>query len=134
MCLHLWSDVSLECECTSINDTLKVNFSRSLLQNLHLDVSSQFPCIASLARLLQGRPGYFSVDDIAVGETIDVYGRRFHVVDASGATRRLLQDRLGRYEAPAIPFPIDRYSEERKEFMSRQTGCDPNVQHKIIKV
>lgn len=74
------------------------------------------------------------MDDISVGGTIDVYGRRFHVVDANGATRRLLSERLGRFEAPAIPFPTDRYTVERKEFMSRQTGCDPTVQHKIIKV
>ncbi|CAN0551441.1 unnamed protein product, partial [Ectocarpus sp. 12 AP-2014] len=80
-----------------------------------------------------GRPGTYTVDDIAVGGTIEVYGRRFHVVDANGTTRRLLQERLGRFEAPAIPFPVDRYSVERKEFMSRQTGCDPTVQHKIIK-
>ena len=82
----------------------------------------------------QGRPGSYTVDDIRVGGTIDVYGRRFHVVDANGATRRLLEERWGRFEAPAIPFPVDRYTVERKEFMSRQTGCDPNVQHKIIKV
>lgn len=56
------------------------------------------------------------------------------MVDANGTTRRLLQERLGRFEAPTIPFPVDRYSVERKEFMSRQTGCDPTVQHKIIKV
>lgn len=82
----------------------------------------------------QGRPGSYTVDDIKVGGTIDVYGRRFHVVDANGATRRLLEERLGRFEVPAIPFPVDRYTVERKEFMSRQTGCDPTVQHKIIKV
>lgn len=82
----------------------------------------------------QGRPGSYTIDDISVGGTIDVYGRRFHVVDANGATRRLLEERWGRFEAPAIPFPVDRYTVERKEFMSRQTGCDPNVQHKIIKV
>eukprot|EP00752_Nemacystus_decipiens_P006497 g5850.t1 len=81
----------------------------------------------------EGRPGSYTVDDISVGGTIDVYGRRFHVVDANGATRRLLEERWGRFEAPAIPFPVDRYTVERKEFMSRQTGCDPNVQHKIIK-
>ncbi|CAM9908023.1 unnamed protein product, partial [Hapterophycus canaliculatus] len=81
----------------------------------------------------KGRPGSYTVDDVSVGGTIDVYGRRFHVVDANGATRRLLSERLGRFEAPAIPFPTDRYSVERKEFMSRQTGCDPTVQHKIIK-
>lgn len=74
------------------------------------------------------------MNDITVGCTIDVYSRRFHVVDADGATRRLLSERLGRFEAPAIPFPTDRYTVERKEFMSRQTGCDPSVQHKIVKV
>lgn len=82
----------------------------------------------------QGRPGFYTIDDISVGGTIDVYGRRFHVVDANGATRRLLEERWRRLEAPAIAFPVDRYTVERKEFMSRQTGCDPNVQHKIIKV
>ncbi|CAN0206559.1 unnamed protein product, partial [Laminaria digitata] len=81
----------------------------------------------------EGRPGCYNIDDISVGGTIDVYGRRFHVVDSNGATRRLLRERYGRVEASAIPFPVDRYSVERKEFMSRQTGCDPTVQHKIIK-
>lgn len=56
------------------------------------------------------------------------------MVDSNGATRRLLRERYGRVEASAIPFPVDRYSVDRKEFMSRQTGCDPTVQHKIIKV
>lgn len=93
------------------------------------------PLVGGLVRsTCQGRPGSYTIDDISVGGTIDVYGRRFHVVDANGATRRLLEERWGRFEAPAIPFPVDRYTVERKEFMSRQTGCDPNVQHKIIKV
>lgn len=56
------------------------------------------------------------------------------MVDADAATRNLLSQRFGRIERPAIAFPTDRYTVERKKFMARETGCDPTVQHKIVKV
>ncbi|CAM9201006.1 unnamed protein product [Choristocarpus tenellus] len=79
------------------------------------------------------KKGFYTAKDLRVGGIIDVYGRRFHIVDANKATRLLLEQNLGRKEEPAIPFPLDRYSEERKTFMSHETGCDPNINHKIVK-
>lgn len=99
---------------------------RHFLHTTNANVTGQF--------CEQGKPGHYNVGDIIVGGTIDVYGRRFHVIDADRATRRFLKERLGRVEAPAIPFPTDRFTVQRKEFMSRETGCDSTVRHGIVKV
>ncbi|CAM9971593.1 unnamed protein product, partial [Discosporangium mesarthrocarpum] len=81
----------------------------------------------------EGKEGCYTAEDMEIGGTVDVYGRRFHIVDANMATRRFMEQKMGREPGPAIPFPPDRYSEARKSFMSRETGCDPEANHKIVK-
>ncbi|CAM9270260.1 unnamed protein product [Chrysoparadoxa australica] len=84
-----------------------------------------------IPRTMDIADGYYSIEDIDVGTIIEVYGRSFHVVDANQFTRKYLEDKLGREVLPGMPVPTDQYEEDRRQFMSRETGSDPTVNHKI---
>jgi hypothetical protein len=53
------------------------------------------------------------LDDLVVGETVAIYGRRFHIVDANESTRAHLLEALGRDNAPAEPFPEAQFDKGR---------------------
>jgi hypothetical protein len=78
---------------------------------------------------------YYTLDDLNLGQTIDVYGRRFFITDCNNSTRRFLATECGRDEAQLTPVPgeDDVYTAMRAEFMSRETGRDEGVAHNIRK-
>ena len=72
--------------------------------------------------------------DMLPGEDVTMFDRVFHVVDCDGPTRAFLEAELG--GAEQVPaggtFPQDDYTVQRAEFMSRETGADPNVYRGIL--
>lgn len=75
---------------------------------------------------------FYTLDDLRIGKTIELYGRVFQIVDASKATVAYLAARGVEMDAPQ-PFPVDEYEATRNAIMSRETGGDANVSHNIRK-
>lgn len=70
---------------------------------------------------------YVEVEDLMPGKEIMLYNRHYHVCAVSGWTRDFCTNEL-HLDVPADTLvPEDKYSVERKEFMSRETGCDPTI-------
>jgi len=77
---------------------------------------------------------YMTFDDIQLGGTLSVYGRKMFITDCNASTRNWLRD-SGRPDEELIPVPgeEDLYTTMRAEFMSRETGRDETVAHNIRK-
>ncbi|KAG5184346.1 Protofilament ribbon protein [Tribonema minus] len=73
--------------------------------------------------------GNLGVEDLRIGDTVAVYGRRFHIVDANESTRAWLEKELGRLRAPAVPFPEAQFDQGRAAIMAKQKGTN----HRILK-
>jgi hypothetical protein len=67
---------------------------------------------------------YLEIDDLLPGKEINLYSRRFRIIDVSGYTRNYLTNELGLTVPDGEPMPSDKYTIDRAEFMSRETGCD----------
>uniref|UniRef100_A0A7S2V5T6 DM10 domain-containing protein n=1 Tax=Fibrocapsa japonica TaxID=94617 RepID=A0A7S2V5T6_9STRA len=76
---------------------------------------------------------FYTLDDLHVGQPISIYGRVFHLIDCDPSTKTFLETKMGRPPVVALPYPNDRYEEDRKAFMSRETGCDQSIRHNIKK-
>ncbi|GMH73724.1 hypothetical protein TrRE_jg8519 [Triparma retinervis] len=76
---------------------------------------------------------YFNLDDLNLGNTLDVFGRVLFITDCNVSTRKYLRDVIGRPEEQLRPVAgeEDVYTAMRKEFMSRETGRDEGVSHNI---
>lgn len=77
--------------------------------------------------------GTVGLDDLLVGGTIDLYGRTYHIVGCNGSTRDYYEKYKGVVLDDNFDYPPDKYEEDRREFMSRETGMDPSVSHNIKK-
>ena len=73
-----------------------------------------------------GESRYVGLDDIEVGDTLVLYGRTFKIVDCDAFTRKHLQEAGFAVKDP-LPYPVDKYSKSRTEFMQRETGADSSV-------
>eukprot|EP00771_Trimastix_marina_P004097 gnl/Trimastix_PCT/832.p1 GENE.gnl/Trimastix_PCT/832~~gnl/Trimastix_PCT/832.p1 ORF type:complete len:756 (+),score=274.35 gnl/Trimastix_PCT/832:84-2351(+) len=61
-----------------------------------------------------GDPGQsMTLEDLAVGADVTIYGRTFHIYDCNGSTRRYLAEEHGREMAPAEPIPSDPHDTHR---------------------
>jgi hypothetical protein len=67
---------------------------------------------------------YLRIDDLVPGCEITLYSRTFMFYAMSGWTREYCCSTLGMDVPSNMHAPVDKYTEERKEFMSRETGCD----------
>jgi hypothetical protein len=84
-------------------------------------------------RVPKSEDDYFTIQDIEVGCSIELYGRIFHVNGCNESTRNFLRNMKGAEpNANSLP-PVDRYETERRDLMSRETGKDPTVSHNIQK-
>lgn len=76
-------------------------------------------CIDGVVRVI-------GLSDIEVGDTLTFYGRTLKIVDCDKWTREDLLSR-GFAVKDALPYPTDKYSASRAEFMQRETGADSTV-------
>lgn len=60
--------------------------------------------------------GPFTPTDLAVGETVTVYGRTFILVDADAFTRTWYAEKLGVELGPAGGYPADPVDQYREHF------------------
>ena len=72
------------------------------------------------------RGEFYGLDDIDVGAELTVYGRTFRVVDCDGYTREYMRSIGCDLQAPE-PYPEDRYTRLREEFMRLETGADTTM-------
>ena len=70
---------------------------------------------------------YLEIEDLLPGNEVCLYNRQFRITGVSGWTRNYLTTEMGLQVPNDEVTPDDRYTVERKEFMSRETGCDPTV-------
>lgn len=84
-------------------------------------------------RVPKSEDDYFTISDLDVGCSIQLYGRIFHVNGCNESTRICLRDIRGSEPMANTPPPVDRYEKERRDLMSRETGKDPLVSHNIQK-
>jgi len=72
---------------------------------------------------------YLEIQDLIPGNEIKLYNRQYHICAASKWTRDYMTNELGVDMSmyPDKGYPSDKYTDERKIFMSRETGCDPDV-------
>jgi len=70
---------------------------------------------------------YLEITDLLPGNEINIYNRRYHICAASGWTRRYLMTELNIDIPEDESYPLDKYTVDRKEFMSRETGCDQSI-------
>jgi hypothetical protein len=54
--------------------------------------------------------------DLAVGETVSIFGREFHIVDADAQTRSWYDSKLGITLVPAVETPDDGHAAERARY------------------
>jgi len=66
------------------------------------------------------------LSDIEVGDTLSFYGRTLKIVDCDAWTRSDLLAN-GYAVKDGLPYPKDKYSDSRAEFMQRETGADSTV-------
>ena len=67
---------------------------------------------------------YLAIADLMPGAEVTLYSRRFRVYAVSKWTRDYLTQELGMDCPPDMRLNPDKYTSERAEFMSRETGCD----------
>ena len=67
---------------------------------------------------------YLEIEDLLPGKEVNLYNRQFRITGVSGWTREYLTNELGLVVPNGEDIPEDQYTVERKEFMSRETGCD----------
>jgi hypothetical protein len=78
---------------------------------------------------------FYNLEDLQIGHTIQVYGRKLFITDCNASTRRYLVEQCGRDSSFLSPVAgeEDMYTTMRAEFMSRETGRDDTVVHNIMK-
>lgn len=75
---------------------------------------------------------FLSLEDFEIGGMLTIYGRTFHIIDANEAAKQTLAD-MGKDVSMVSDYPPDSYETYRMAVMTRETGKDPSVSHKIRK-
>ena len=67
---------------------------------------------------------YYGVDDLRIGNVLDIYSRQFHIVDCNGSTKRFMVENHGwtERELNPLPLPRDLFAESNREKMRRESG------------
>ena len=76
-------------------------------------------------------PDFYTMNDLKIGNDVEIYGRRFSVVDCNESTRKYVTDALGWHEVDVapLPFPRDSFTEYNRTKMRRESGV-PGVDRK----
>ena len=74
---------------------------------------------------------YYQVDDLKVGNTVEIYCRNFHIMSCNESTKRYVIAVHGWHQADVTPLPLPRdcFAEMNKEKMRRESGV-PGVDRK----
>ena len=73
----------------------------------------------------KGRDSSFHcIDDMKIGNTIEIYGRKFRIVGCNESTKLFVKKYHGWSEedVASIPLPADKFSEQNRERMMRESG------------
>jgi hypothetical protein len=63
---------------------------------------------------IRGKDGsVLGLDDLSIGETVEIYSRVFHIIDCDESAKKYLLEQ-GRPQRAGLPFPTDKYEEERR--------------------
>jgi hypothetical protein len=67
---------------------------------------------------------YYGIDDLKIGNVIDIYCHKFHIVDCNQSTREYALANLGwqQEDVTPLPFPKDSFEDAYKEKMMRESG------------
>jgi hypothetical protein len=67
-------------------------------------------------RITREDGSFFTPADFTVGETVSIYGRTFHLVDADTFTREFAASKLGKELGGPLPYPGDPVDTYRATF------------------
>ena len=67
---------------------------------------------------------YYEIDDLKIGNQVEIYSRTFHIVSCNESTRMYVIEAQGWHEVDvaSLPFPHDTYAELNSLKMSRESG------------
>jgi hypothetical protein len=67
---------------------------------------------------------YYEVHDLKIGNVLDIYCHKFHIVDCNQSTREYALANLGwqQKDVTPLPFPKDSFEDAYKEKMMRESG------------
>ena len=74
---------------------------------------------------------YYEIDDLKIGNQVEIYSRIFHIVNCNESTREYVMKNLGWHQVDVhpLPFPRDDFAESNKAKMKRESGV-PGVDRK----
>eukprot|EP00563_Minutocellus_polymorphus_P005346 CAMPEP_0181045132 /NCGR_PEP_ID=MMETSP1070-20121207/13641_1 /TAXON_ID=265543 /ORGANISM="Minutocellus polymorphus, Strain NH13" /LENGTH=666 /DNA_ID=CAMNT_0023123633 /DNA_START=312 /DNA_END=2312 /DNA_ORIENTATION=- len=74
---------------------------------------------------------YYEIDDLKIGNQVEIYSRTFHIVSCNESTRKYVIEAQGWHEVDVapLPFPHDTYAELNSLKMSRESGV-PGIDRK----
>jgi hypothetical protein len=74
---------------------------------------------------------YYEIDDLKIGNEVEIYSRIFHIVNCNESTRQYVTKYHGWHEIDvhSLPFPRDDFAEANKAKMKRESGV-PGVDRK----
>ena len=74
---------------------------------------------------------HYEIDDLKIGNQVEIYSRTFHIVDCNESTRKYVMEAQGWHEVDVapLPFPHDSYAELNSLKMSRESGV-PGIDRK----
>ena len=74
---------------------------------------------------------YYEIDDLKIGNEVEIYSRIFHIVNCNESTREYVQTHHGwqQIDVHPLPFPRDHFAEANKAKMKRESGV-PGVDRK----
>ena len=69
-------------------------------------------------------PEYYGIDDLKIGNALDIYSHKFHIIDCNESTREYVLANQGWQEVNVtpLPFPKDSFEDAYKEKMMRESG------------
>ena len=74
---------------------------------------------------------YYEIDDLKIGNEVEIYSRIFHIVNCNESTREYVMKHHGWHQVDVhpLPFPRDGFAEANKAKMRRESGV-PGVDRK----
>ncbi len=74
---------------------------------------------------------YYEIDDLKIGNEVEIYSRIFHILDCNESTRKFVMKHHGwqQVDVHPLPYPRDWYAEENEAKMKRESGV-PGVDRK----
>ncbi len=78
-----------------------------------------------------GEVEYYEIDDLKIGNEVEIYSRIFHIVNCNESTREYVMKYHGWHHVDVhpLPFPRDVFAEENRAKMKRESGV-PGVDRK----